>query len=46
MFASVAGWMIDMFGLEQVFQLFVIFAVMTVPILWLRPQLEDSKPKN
>ena len=46
MFASVAGWMIDMFGLEPVFQLFVVFAVMTVPILWLRPQLEDSKPKN
>ena len=46
MFASVAGWLIDMFGLEAVFQLFVIFAVMTVPILWLRPQLEDSKPKN
>ena len=43
LFASVAGWLIDMFGLESVFQLFVAFALLTVPLLWVRPQSGDSK---
>jgi len=43
MFASIAGWLIDVFGLGSVFVLFVMFSVLTVPLLWLRPQLQDCK---
>jgi len=38
MFASIAGCLIDLLGIESVFVLFVIFAISTVPLLWARPQ--------
>ena len=38
MFASVAGCLIDLLGIGSVFVLFVIFAILTVPLLWTRPQ--------
>ena len=38
MFASISGFLIDLFGIGSVFVLFVIFAVTTVPLLWARPQ--------
>ena len=38
MFASIAGCLIDMLGIGSVFVLFVIFAFLTVPLLWARPQ--------
>ena len=43
MFASVAGALIDMFGLELMFVLFVLLAVLTVPLLWRMPDLENTK---
>ena len=38
MFASIAGCLIDLLGIGSVFVLFVIFAFLTVPLLWARPQ--------
>ena len=46
MFASVAGALIDMFGLELMFVLFVLLAVLTVPLLWRMPDLENTKVKT
>merc|ERR1711953_1211739 len=42
MFASVAGCLIDLLGIGSVFVLFVIFAITTVPLLWIRPK--DCQP--
>ena len=44
MFASVAGAMIDTVGLELVFVLFVLFAILTVPLLWRMPDLDNIEP--
>ena len=44
MFASVAGFLIDIVGLEMVFVLFVAFAIMTVPLLLRMPDFDKIKP--
>ena len=44
MFASVAGILIDIAGLEMVFVLFVAFAIMTVPLLLKMPDFDKIKP--
>ena len=44
MFASVAGALIDLAGLESVFIVFVILAVATVPLLLRMPNLDLVKP--
>ena len=44
MFASVAGFLIDIVGLEMVFVLFVAFAIMTVPLLLKMPDFHKIKP--
>ena len=44
MFASVAGFLIDIAGLEMVFVLFVAFAIMTVPLLLRMPDFVKIKP--
>ena len=42
-FASVSGWMIDVWGLNIVFVLFVIFAFLTVPVLLAMPRSGDTQ---
>ena len=44
MFASVAGFLIDIAGLDMVFVLFVAFAIMTVPLLQKMPDFDKIKP--
>ena len=44
MFASVAGAMIDAVGLDKVFILFVILAILTVPLLLWMPDMNTVKP--
>ena len=44
MFASVAGALIDLAGLESVFIVFVILAIATVPLLLRMPNLDLVKP--
>jgi len=44
MFASVAGFLIDLAGLETVFILFVAFAILTVPLLLKMPEFDKIKP--
>ena len=43
-FASVAGFLIDIAGLEMIFILFVTFAVLTVPLLIKMPDFDSIKP--
>merc|ERR1719312_2032916 len=43
MFASVAGFLIDLAGLETVFVLFVAFAILTVPLLLKMPDFDKVK---
>ena len=42
-FASLAGGMIDYFGLETMFIVFTIFAVLTVPFAKAIPGEEDEE---
>jgi len=44
MFASVAGILIDLAGLEMVFILFVTFSILTVPLLVKMPDFDKIKP--
>ena len=46
LFASVAGVLIDMFGLELVFVVLVIFAVTTIPLVLRMPDLEIMRSKS
>eukprot|EP00090_Calanus_glacialis_P011870 TRINITY_DN20262_c0_g1_i1.p1 TRINITY_DN20262_c0_g1~~TRINITY_DN20262_c0_g1_i1.p1 ORF type:complete len:451 (-),score=116.56 TRINITY_DN20262_c0_g1_i1:174-1526(-) len=36
-FASISGWLIDLYGLDSIFVIFVVFSVLTVPLLWSMP---------
>jgi len=45
-FASVSGWMIDLWGLNFVFVIFVVFSLLTVPLLWAMPTSDWQKHKN
>jgi len=40
-FATLSGWLIDMYGLDSVFVIFVLFSVLTVPLLWAMPVLKE-----
>ena len=44
MFASVAGALIDTVGLDKVFILFVILAILTLPLLTRMPDMDSVKP--
>lgn len=45
-FATVAGALIDQLGLSPVYLLFVLTAILTVPLLWMKPQQESSTMKQ
>ena len=45
-FASIAGFLIDLLGMDSVFVLFVVLAGLTVPLLWARPQHCQQKSKT
>jgi len=44
-FASVSGWIIDIWGLNIVFVIFVILAFLTVPVLWAMPSSSGDTKK-
>jgi len=42
-FATISGWLIDHCGLNYVFVIFVVFSMLTVPLLWSMPQQHTQK---
>jgi len=45
-FATISGSLIDSFGVDSVYLLFAFFSVLTVPLVWAMPSIDQEKQKT